>query len=105
MLIERRDLLRASAILAAAGILPAGLDLSARANAASRLQMGEFTVQSINDGSMAWPLSFILPDVPTEDVKALLGEAGITENRLLPDCNVTLVTTPNAKIIFDVGAG
>ncbi|PWW04090.1 glyoxylase-like metal-dependent hydrolase (beta-lactamase superfamily II) [Hoeflea marina] len=95
---SRRDFL--SLGLAAAGM--AGLPLMPvrRSFAAGA---AEFTV--LSDGHLMLPLGFSYPDVPQDELKAMLAAAGQPVDSLAPDCNVTMLRSGDRLILFDVGAG
>lgn len=67
--------------------------------------LGAKEIMVLSDGNLALPLSFVFPDVPQDEIKALLAESGQDGEMLTPDCNVTLVRDGDRLVIFDVGAG
>ena len=95
---SRREFL--SLGLAAAGV--AGLPfMPVRSSFAAGTS--EFTV--LSDGNLVLPLGFAYPDVPQEELLALLAAGGQPVDALAPDCNVTLLRSGDRVILFDVGAG
>ena len=103
LVISRRRLIKAGAVLAAAGILPSGF--SVQALAAEGMAVGELTIHSLSDGNLVLPLSMLAPDTPQAEVTALLEAAGFSTTGHEPPCNVTLIESGDNKILFDVGAG
>ena len=103
--LSRRDLLKASAILAAAGLGGTMLPAVGRADEVASLSVGDFTVYSLSDGHLQLPVSMLAPEAPQEEVVKLLAAAGLPTDEHLPPCNVTLAVRGDDRILFDVGAG
>ena len=103
LVISRRHILKAGAVLAGAGLMPAGFRLQALA--AQSLTMGEMTIHSLSDGNLVLPLAMLAPDTPEAEVKALLEANGLSTTGHEPPCNVTLLESGDNKILFDVGSG
>ena len=75
------------------------------ARAASTAMLGEFEVTVLSDGQLNLPLDFAYPDVPREELVALLEAAGQRADMLVPDCNVTVLKSADRLVLFDVGSG
>ncbi|MEZ5873209.1 MAG: MBL fold metallo-hydrolase [Nitratireductor sp.] len=103
VVLARRQLLKAGAVLAAAGFLPGGLPRAAFAS--EPVALGEMKVHSLSDGNLVLPLSMLAPDTPQAEVTALLEANGFSTTGHEPPCNVTLIDTGESKILFDVGSG
>ena len=69
----------------------------------ARLGAGEVTI--VSDGTLMLPLSFIAPDTPQEEMKALLKANGLGTDAITPDCNVTFYKSGDRFIVFDAGSG
>ncbi len=86
----------------------AGLAVAAlpgRALALGTTSLGGKELMILSDGHLALPIDFAFPDVPADELKALLAASGQGPDMLLPDCNVTLLRDGDRLVIFDVGAG
>ena len=97
--LTRRTLMQSSLAAAATALLPAGV-LPAQA-----LQIGEAVLTTVSDGNLVLPLSFSYPDVPEDELIALLEAHGQPTDSLMPDCNVPILKTADRLIMFDVGSG
>ncbi|WP_235911743.1 MBL fold metallo-hydrolase [Mesorhizobium xinjiangense] len=99
MLISRRDLVKAAIALPLAGLV------APAARAIGRLTAGDAEIIVVGDGHMSLPLDFVFPDLPQEELKALLAESGMPSGGYNPDCNVTFLRSGDRLAVFDVGAG
>jgi len=97
--LTRRTLMQGSIAAAATTLLPVGL------RPAQALQIGEAVLTSVSDGNLVLPLSFSYPDVPEDELIALLEAHGQPTDSLMPDCNVPILKTSDRLILFDVGSG
>lgn len=102
---SRRDLLKASSVLGAAGFAAAMLPSASHASEPASLQAGEFTVYSLSDGHLQLPLTMLAPDASEDEIIKLLADAGLSTTEHLPPCNVTLAVRGDDRILFDVGSG
>lgn len=86
-----------------------GLVLSAplvqMARATGRLTVGDGELIVVADGSMTLPVGFSFPDVPTQEIDALLSAAAMPTDAITNDCNVTFLRRGDRLAAFDVGAG
>ncbi|MBK8457388.1 MAG: MBL fold metallo-hydrolase [Phyllobacteriaceae bacterium] len=93
----RRQVLAGFGAVAATAILPV--------RRAFALDIGGMEVSTVSDGNLMQPVSFMLPDTPEAEAKALFEANGLTWGPLAPDCNVTVLKTADRLVVFDVGAG
>jgi len=93
----------ALAMLGVASALPFVLGMSGRAVA--DIALGSKTVTTVSDGNLVLPLDFAFPDVPREDLIALLEAAGLGTDAVEPPCNVTVLKDGDRVVLFDVGSG
>ena len=99
MRINRRQALALAASAGMALTLPRG------AWAAGTVELGDARITILSDGNLSLPLSFVFPDAPQDELAAMLKEAGLATDMLLPDCNVTLLQAGERNVLFDVGSG
>lgn len=99
MSLSRRTILAGSAAFAAIGAI------ARPARAIGRLAAGDAELTVVSDGYMELPLGFAMPDAPAEALKQLLSQAGQPTDRLVNDCNVTILRRGDRIAVFDVGAG
>ena len=95
--ITRRQLL-------AAGLPAAGFLLAPKL-AWTKTEIGSKTVSTLSDGHLTLPVNFIFPDVPQDELQALLSDGGSKVEAVEPPCNLTLVEDGERKILFDAGSG
>jgi glyoxylase-like metal-dependent hydrolase (beta-lactamase superfamily II) len=93
----------ALAVLGVASALPFVPGMSGRAVA--DIALGSKTVTTVSDGNLVLPLDFAFPDVPREDLIALLEAAGLGTDAVEPPCNVTVLKDGDRVVLFDVGSG
>lgn len=98
--LTRRD---AMALIGATAALPLMPGLSTRAVA--DIALGAKTVTTVSDGNLVLPLDFVFPDVPQDELVALLEAAGQGGGAVEPDCNVTILKDGDRVVLFDVGSG
>lgn len=96
MEISRRRLIGGAVAAGAATALPR-LSL-----AATTLTLGRMQVDTLSDGHLVLPASFVSPDPGAAEV---LAGFGITAPQVEAPCNVTLLRDGTHTVIFDVGAG
>jgi glyoxylase-like metal-dependent hydrolase (beta-lactamase superfamily II) len=85
------------AALAAAPALPGW--------AASRLTLGPMQIDTLSDGHLVQPVSFIIGSAPEAEAKAILKARGLGPDTLEPPCNVTLLRDGPRHVLFDLGSG
>lgn len=100
-MIDRRDLLLASAASLAACALPH----AALAAAPHRFRHGAFDVTVISDGHLVLPTSFLAPDAPPAERAAVLAAAHQTGAQYDAPTNITLLRQGADTILIDMGSG
>ncbi|MBL4731883.1 MAG: MBL fold metallo-hydrolase [Rhizobiaceae bacterium] len=98
--LNRRNFLLASAAVAATS----GLGVS-RASSRTVYELGHRKISSLSDGNLVLPVSFLLPDVPGDELEPFLKAHGMSSEAFRPECNLTLVQDGERTILFDAGAG
>ncbi|WP_299472154.1 MBL fold metallo-hydrolase [uncultured Roseibium sp.] len=85
----------------------AALPLSAQFSgfAMAEISIGSGTLTTVSDGNLTLPGSFIFDPMPQDQLLPLLEKAGVSQETLFPDCNVSLYRDGNNTILFDVGSG
>ncbi|WP_205853322.1 MBL fold metallo-hydrolase [Zhengella mangrovi] len=100
--LTRRQML----MLGSSGLAALAFGLSARpARAVGNVALGDAEVTIVSDGTLTLPLSFIAPDVPKDELDALLKANGMATDAVTPDCNVTFLRSGDRLVVFDVGSG
>lgn len=97
--LTRRNLLRTGAAAGAALLLPVNL------RPARAFEIGDAVLTTVSDGNLVLPLDFSYPDVPMDELVALLTENGQPTDTLTPECNVPFLKSGDRLIMFDVGSG
>ena len=69
------------------------------------LALGSAKLTTVSDGSLMLPGSFIFESMPQEELAPILAEAGVSAERLMPECNLALYRDGTNTVLFDVGAG
>ncbi|PCD76856.1 MBL fold metallo-hydrolase [Pseudothioclava arenosa] len=100
MNLTRRTILRGA--MGGALTLGASSLLPRRSFAASTLALGSAMLDTLSDGNLVLPLSFVTPH---DGAAAKLAELGVTGDQVEPPCNVTLYRDGTNTVLFDVGAG
>lgn len=100
MRITRRTLFSGAIALAGGGLLP-------RVSwANTTLTVGSGALDTLSDGYLVLPRSFLLAHVPVAKADAVLVGFGLAEtDTLMPDCNVTLWREGDRVALFDAGSG
>lgn len=100
--LDRRRFLR----LGAGVVGAAAFGISSHsAQATGKLAVGDGELVVVSDGSMTLPVSFSFPNVPKTEIADLLAEAGMPQDAITNDCNVTFLRRGDRLVAFDVGAG
>lgn len=73
--------------------------------ASTSMQLGSVRIDTLSDGNLVLPGSFILGDAPVAEADAILASHGLSRDRFEPDCNITLLRDGDRTILFDVGSG
>lgn len=97
MIARREFLMGAAATLA--------MPWLARRALAAPFDIGGAEVTVVSDGQLSLPLSFVLPDIPEADIKALFDANGMAMQAFAPDCNVSILRRDGRLAIFDAGSG
>lgn len=100
MTISRRTILRAGTAGLAAGLL--GPLMPRRSWAATTLSLGAARIDTLSDGNLVLPMSFVTEH---EGAGAVMAEFGISGDAVEPPCNVTLLRDGTNTVLFDVGSG
>jgi glyoxylase-like metal-dependent hydrolase (beta-lactamase superfamily II) len=74
-------------------------------HATGRLIVDDGELIVVADGSMTLPVGFSFPDVPKQEIDAVLSAAGMPPDAITNDCNVTFLRRGDRLIAFDAGAG
>lgn len=96
---RRRELLQSVAAVGVATALPS------MTWAQSTITAGDTTLDTLSDGHLVLPRSFVLGDMPPMRADEILTRNGVTGDTANPDCNVTLLRSGDRTILFDVGSG
>jgi len=97
----RREFLKGSAaMMAAMALTPPGI-----AWAKNSLMLGKKQIDTIHDGTLVLPGSFIFEPMPKDELAPILKQYHLSGDRLEPECNMTLVRDGDSVILFDVGSG
>ena len=96
----RRDALALIGATSALPLLPAFAT-----KAVADIELGQKVITTVSDGNLVLPLDFSFPDVPQDELVALLEAAGHKTDMLEPDCNVTVLKDGDRVVLFDVGSG
>lgn len=99
MPITRRLVLSASAVLAAGALLPR------RLWAVTTLTLGDLRIDTVSDGTLELPASFLTDRLPEAERAELIARYGIPADRLVNPVNVTLMRQGDRVALFDVGSG
>lgn len=73
--------------------------------AVAEIDLGGATLRTVSDGNLVLPGDMLFSGLPQEELKTILGNYGLSPERMAPECNVTLLRDGDRTILFDVGAG
>lgn len=93
---KRRDFLAGASALGLAPLY---------GHAATELHVGGTRIDTLSDGYLTLPKSFIVGDLPAAQVDPILAAHGIQGDMIEPPCNVTMLRSNDRVILFDVGSG
>ncbi|WP_096787542.1 MBL fold metallo-hydrolase [Rhodobacter sp. CZR27] len=96
MILTRRTFLAAAA---------AGLAMPQRLWSAMRLESGTFRLDTLSDGHLVLPSSFLFGGLPEEELRPILARHAISGPSQQVPCNVTLLRDGTHTVLFDVGSG
>ena len=97
-MMNRREIL---ALLAAVGTIRAGDAVWA----ATETRLGDLRLTTLSDGHLTLPESFLYGDLDPAEVDAVLRTVDLRAGGLEPPCNLTLLRTDDATMLFDAGSG
>ncbi|WP_054301262.1 MBL fold metallo-hydrolase [Gemmobacter sp. LW-1] len=97
-MISRRSLMTLAAAAVTAPLAPR------RLWAGNTLTLGGMQIDTLSDGFLTLPGSFLLDGAPPEATD-ILTRYGISTDQMTPPCNVTLLRDADRVVLFDVGAG
>src|SRR5690606_18835054 len=95
MTISRRTILRAATAGLAAGLL--GPLMPRRSWAATTLSLGSARIDTLSDGNLVLPMSFVTDH---EGAGAVMAEFGLSGDAVEPPCNVTLLRDGTNTVLF-----
>jgi glyoxylase-like metal-dependent hydrolase (beta-lactamase superfamily II) len=101
IVLNRRQVLRGSALVAISATLPVSL----LANDAYRFRHGTFDITVLSDGEMIVPGSFIALDAPAEQLRDALSSSEMPVPPVRLRTNIPLIRHGNDLMLVDVGAG
>ncbi|MFC6638652.1 MBL fold metallo-hydrolase [Sulfitobacter sp. JBTF-M27] len=93
----RRRFLAGSAALPFVGALPRF--------AVAEMSIGSTTLTTVSDGNLVLPGSFIFEPMPKDELAPILTEFDLSNERLTPECNLTLYRDGTNTVLFDAGSG
>lgn len=73
--------------------------------AASTLTLGDIRIDTLSDGNLTLPGSFLFSGMPESELTEILGRYGLSSDQATPPCNVTLLRDGTNTVLFDVGSG
>ncbi|MCH2164347.1 MAG: MBL fold metallo-hydrolase [Marinovum sp.] len=71
----------------------------------ARLELGSANLQTVSDGNLVLPGSFIFDGMPEGELQTVLEAFELSSDRITPPCNLTLLQDGPRNILFDVGSG
>lgn len=83
----------------------AGLAMPHRLWSGTRLDFGALRIDTLSDGHLVLPSSFIFGGLPEDELRPILDRHAISGASLQPPCNVTLLRDGMRTVLFDLGAG
>lgn len=99
MRITRRHFITTAGAALGAAALPG------RVWSGTTLEAGGIRIDTLSDGNLVLPASFVIGDLPMEEVEPILDRHGLGTDEFTPPCNVTLLRDGERTVLFDVGAG
>lgn len=82
-----------------------GLAMTTPALSFAQLAIGSASLQTVSDGNLVLPASFIFQEMPTDELAAIRTEFGLGGEQLTPDCNLAIYRDEARTVLFDVGSG
>lgn len=70
--------------------------------AATSIVLGDIRIDTLSDGNLVLPMSFVTDH---EGAAEIMAKHGVTGDTFEPPCNVTLVRDGTNTVLFDVGSG
>lgn len=71
----------------------------------AKANVGSATLTTVSDGHLVLPGSFIFEPMPQDQLQPILKELGVSNERLTPECNLSLYQDGENNVLFDVGSG
>jgi len=103
MTMTRRQFVKNSSVATLASLTAS---ISAKpAFASTKIDLGDSRIDTVSDGHLSLPGSFIFDRMPTDQLLPILTRHGISPEKLTPECNVTLLRNGERTVLFDVGSG
>lgn len=99
MRITRRHFITTAGAALGAAALPG------RVWSGTTIEAGGIRIDTLSDGNLVLPASFVIGDLPMEEVEPILDRHGLGTDEFTPPCNVTLLRDGERTVLFDVGAG
>lgn len=66
---------------------------------------GSMTLDTVSDGHLSLPASFLIGENPSDEVTQILAQHGAVGDMLTSPCNLTLLRDGTNTILFDAGSG
>jgi len=102
-LLNRRQFLAGSAVLAAVPLMP--WEALAQGQASYSLKQGDLDVTVVSDGSLRYPLNIVAPDASPEQLAEIAKQLGWTSGSAEPATNPVLIRSAIDIVLFDTGYG
>lgn len=99
------EVTRRQGLLLAAGAVASLAGARSQPALAQLALTAQGTLTTLSDGQLILPLNVSFPDVPRDELLALLEANGLPTDFIRTDCNVTLLRGEDRLVVFDVGAG
>lgn len=97
MPLSRRRFLAGSAALPLSALLPRF--------SIAEMALGAGSITTVSDGNLVLPGSFIFEPMPKDALAPILEAYDLSDDRLTPECNLTLYRDGTNTVLFDAGSG
>ncbi|SLN32586.1 Metallo-beta-lactamase superfamily protein [Roseivivax jejudonensis] len=72
----------------------------------AEVELGQGVLQTVSDGHLVLPESFVIGDLPADEAREIVETAGLaTDGGYRAPCNLALWRTSDATVLFDAGSG
>lgn len=71
----------------------------------SEITLGDVKLTTASDGALILPAGFLFDPMPQDELPELREQFGLTDDRIVSPCNVTVLQSPGRTVLFDVGSG